>query len=96
MTNFQVDSEQIRTSSAAVQHSIEAIRDSVHGMYGNLQGLEGIWTGSAATQFTQISQQWRNAQIQMEQSLEAIQRALTQASSLYEEAESQATMLFVN
>ncbi len=38
--------------------------------------------------------QWRAAQQQMEQSLESIQQALTQASSVYADAESQAVRLF--
>lgn len=96
MSSYQVDSEQIMSSSAAVQSSIDAIRDSVNSMYSNLRGLEGIWTGSAATQFSQVSEQWRNAQVQMEQSLEAIQHALSQASSVYADAENQATMLFAS
>lgn len=94
MSSYQVDSERILSSSAAVNHSIAAIREAVNGMYASLQGLEGLWTGAAATQFTQVAERWRAAQQQMEQSLESIQQALSQASSIYTEAETQATMLF--
>ena len=87
MPQYQVDSERIQASSAAVCTSITAIRQSVDQMYGNLNALQHAWRGGAATQ-------WRAAQQQMEQSLESIQQALTQASSVYADAESQAARLF--
>ena len=68
MAQFQVDSEQIQSSS--------------------------VWRGGAATQFNAVAEQWRAAQQQMEQSLESIQHALTQASALYAETEMQASRLF--
>ncbi|MUH59733.1 WXG100 family type VII secretion target [Bifidobacterium canis] len=94
MSQFQVDSERISASSAAVCSSIGAIRDAVNGMYANLNALQEAWRGSAATQFNAVAAQWRNAQQQMEQSLEAMQHALTQASTLYADAEMQASRLF--
>ena len=36
MAQYQVDSEQIQSSSAAVNASIQAIRQSAQGMYANL------------------------------------------------------------
>ena len=83
MPQYQVDSEQIQSSSAAVNASIQSIRQAVQGMYGNLNNLQSVWRGGAATQFTAVAEQWRAAQQQMEQSLESIQRALMQASTLY-------------
>ena len=58
-------------------------------MYTNLNGLQDAWRGGAATQFTSVSAQWRAAQQQMEASLESIQQALTQASTVYADAEAQ-------
>ena len=72
MPQFQVDSEQIQSSSAAVS----------------------VWRGGAATQFNAVAEQWRAAQQQMERSLESIQHALMQASSLYADTEMQASRLF--
>ncbi|RYQ38250.1 WXG100 family type VII secretion target [Bifidobacterium pseudolongum] len=94
MPQYQVDSERIQASSAAVCTSITAIRQSVDQMYGNLNALQDAWRGGAATQFNALVAQWRAAQQQMEQSLESIQQALTQASSVYADAESQAVRLF--
>ncbi|MDD6373718.1 MAG: WXG100 family type VII secretion target [Bifidobacteriaceae bacterium] len=94
MPQYQVDSEQIRTSSAAVAQSVDSIRTAVSGMYANLNELQSAWHGSAATQFASVAEQWRVAQQQMEASLENIQRSLGQASIVYADAESQASSLF--
>ena len=48
------------------------------------------------TQFTAVAEQWRAAQQQMEASLESIQRSLTQASTVYADAEIQASRLFAS
>ena len=52
MPQYQVDSERIQSSSAAVATSISQIRQAVGGMYTNLNALQDAWRGSAATQFT--------------------------------------------
>ena len=96
MPHYQVDSERIQSSSAADSASIAAIRQAVNGMYTNLNGLLDAWRGGAATQFTSVSAQWRAAQQQMEASLESIQQALTQASTVYADAEAQASRLFAS
>ncbi|MCI1219971.1 MAG: WXG100 family type VII secretion target [Bifidobacterium sp.] len=94
MAQFQVDSEAIQSSSAAVSASIASIREAVSGMYANLAALQDVWRGSASTQFAAVAEQWRGAQRQMETSLESIHNALTQASNVYADAESQAAHLF--
>ena len=90
MAQYQVDSEQIQSSSAAVRSSIEQIRQAVQGMYANLEGLNSVWSGSASAQFAGVIRQWRAAQQQMDASLEAIGMSLTQASNVYADAEAQA------
>ncbi|MCI1983243.1 MAG: WXG100 family type VII secretion target [Bifidobacteriaceae bacterium] len=95
-TQYQVDPAQIAASSAAVSSSISSIRSAVNGMFSNLTQLQSVWRGGAASQFTQVSEQWRAAQQQMESSLESIQNALTQASNVYSDAEMQASRLFAH
>ncbi|NEG69370.1 WXG100 family type VII secretion target [Bifidobacterium choloepi] len=94
MAQYQVDSARIQTASAAVSSSVAAIREAVDGMYANLNALGEVWTGSAATQFATVAAQWRSAQQQMEESLDSIQRALANASVVYDDAETQASRLF--
>lgn len=63
MPQYQVDSERIQASSAAVCTSITAIRQSVDQMYGNLNALQDAWRGGAATQFNALVAQWRAARL---------------------------------
>lgn len=42
MPQYQVDSEQIQASSAAVDSSIAQIRQAVGGMYTNLNALQSV------------------------------------------------------
>lgn len=94
MPQYQVDSERIQSSSAAVSASVSSIRQAVAGMTTNLTALQDAWKGTAATQFASVYTQWRAAQQQMEASLESIQTALVQASTVYADAEMQASRLF--
>ena len=103
MPQYQVDSERMNIMDVRVlstlglsEEDIAAIRQAVNGMYTNLNGLQDAWRGGAATQFTSVSAQWRAAQQQMEASLESIQQALTQASTVYADAEAQASRLFAS
>lgn len=96
MPQYQVDPEQIHAASAAVSASVSRIREAVAGMYSSLAQLQDVWRGGAASQFTAISEQWKQAQHQMELSLESIQQALSQASLVYSDAEAQATRLFTS
>ena len=43
MPQYQVDSERIQSSSAAVATSISQIRQAVGGMYTNLNALQDAW-----------------------------------------------------
>ena len=56
MAQFQVDSEQIQSSSAAVNASIQAIRQSVQGMYANLNNRRA----SGGAERPHSSMRWRN------------------------------------
>lgn len=66
MSQYQVDSERIAASSAAVCSSITAIRDAVTTMYANLNALQDAWRGAAAAQFNMVASEWRRTQQQME------------------------------
>lgn len=95
MSQYQVDSERIQSSSTAVAGSVEQIRQAVSSMVANLNALQDAWRGTAATQFAGVVSQWHAAQQQMEASLESIQRSLTQASTVYADAEQAASRLFM-
>lgn len=94
MSHYRVDTTEISASSAAVSQSVNSIRQAVNSMFTNLNNLQSVWHGSAAQQFGIVADQWRASQHRMEESLEGIQNALSQASSVYTEAENRAQALF--
>ena len=86
MATYRVDSDRLQSASAAVNTSV----------YANLQDLQSVWHGSAASSFSGLIEQWRAAQQQMEQSLQNIQQAMSKASTTYAQAETNAQMLFAH
>ena len=97
MPQYQVDSERIQSSSAAVATSIH--RKSGRPWAACTPISTPCRTHGEVrrrTQFTAVAEQWRAAQQQMEASLESIQRSLTQASTVYADAEIQASRLFAS
>lgn len=55
MPQYQVDSEQIQSSSAAVNASIQSIRQAVQGMYGNLNNLHRAFGAAGLRRSSQRS-----------------------------------------
>lgn len=96
MATYRVDSDRLQSASAAVNTSVTSIRDATRTMYANLQDLQSVWHGSAASSFSGLIEQWRAAQQQMEQSLQNIQQAMSKASTTYAQAETNAQMLFAH
>ncbi len=94
MSVYQVDSDQLAGASAGVAASAEAIRSSVTGMMAELHALEGSWVGGASASFQALISRWHATQAQVEDSLDAISAALSQASQAYLEAESGVASMF--
>ena len=94
MTRYQVDSEAVLGATSAVRSSADRIGAEVSGMYAQLTNLQGSWSGQAATAFQSVVSDWRATQQRVEESLAAINRALTLAAQQYAEIEAQNTRLF--
>lgn len=94
MTRYQVDSEAVISATGAVRASIGRIQSEVASLQGQLSQLQGSWSGSAATAFASVVTDWRATQQRVEESLAAINHALTQAGQQYAEIEAANTRLF--
>jgi WXG100 family type VII secretion target len=95
MTRFQVDSEAVLSATGAVRNSIGRIQAEVAGLHGQLTNLQGSWSGQAASAFSGVVTDWKATQQRVEESLAAINQALTQAGQQYADIESANTRLFV-
>ncbi|MCU1577552.1 MAG: family type secretion target [Leifsonia sp.] len=94
MTTFQVDSEAVLSATSAVRASIDRIQAEVGGLHGQLTSLQGSWSGQAASAFQGVITDWRATQQRVEESLAAINQALTQAAQQYAEIEAANARLF--
>lgn len=94
MTRYQVDSEAVLGATAAVRTSVDRIQAEVSGLYGQLTSLQASWSGQAATAFQAVVTDWRATQQRVEESLAAINHALTLAGQQYAEIEAQNVRLF--
>lgn len=94
MTRYQVDSEAVISATGAVRNSISRIQSEVSGLHGQLTNLQGSWTGQAATAFQTVVTDWKATQVRVEESMAAINQALSQAGQQYAEIEANNARLF--
>ncbi|NEM92381.1 WXG100 family type VII secretion target [Galbitalea soli] len=94
MTSYQVDSEAVLSATGTVRASISRISSETSSLLGQLTGLQGSWSGAAATAFQDVVGQWRATQARVEETLSAINQALTVAAQQYSEAEQANARLF--
>jgi 6 kDa early secretory antigenic target len=96
MSQYQVDSEAVLGATSVVRSSADRIGAEVSSMYAQLTNLQGSWSGQAATAFQAVVTDWRATQQRVEESLAAINRALTLAAQQYAEIEAQNARLFAS
>ena len=94
MTRYQVDSDEVLGTSAAVRGYISRIQAEVNGLHGQLVNLQSSWTGQASTAFQSLATDWKATQFRVEENLAAINQALTQAGQQYAEIEASNARLF--
>lgn len=95
MTRYQVDSDAVAATTAAVRASIARIQGEVGALHGQLVNLQSSWTGQASLAFQGIVTDWKATQVRVEENLNAIGVALAQAGRHYEEIEQQNARLFM-
>lgn len=94
MPTYQVNASEVAAGAAAASVTASQIRSSVAAMMAQLQALQGTWAGAASASFQNVIANWQATQIQVEDSLESVSAALSQASATYSDAESAASSLF--
>ena len=94
MTQFQVDSDALITTTGAARATMGRIQAEVAALLGQLTGLEASWTGQASAQFQAAVSTWRTTQQHVEQSADVLNQALGQAGQQYAEVEQANARLF--
>ncbi|MBO1752211.1 WXG100 family type VII secretion target [Actinotalea sp. BY-33] len=95
MSRYEVDSTQVAEASAAAHRSMAVIRTEVGALMRYLTDLQGAWRGAAASAFGGSITTWAATERQVEASLDEIAVALGTAAQAYDEAEHQASRLFL-
>ncbi len=93
-TQFQVDTDQIRSASGEIQRISAQIDADVATMMTRLTSLQEAWRGSAAAGFQTVVSSWGATQRQVRESLDQIQLALSRAGDRYAEVEAANTSMF--
>jgi early secretory antigenic target protein ESAT-6 len=94
MTRFTVDSDAVDSAAASISATVSRLQSDVTSLHGQLDALQGVWTGGAAIAFQGVVQQWRTTQTSVEQVLASIDRALRVAGQQYVETELANARLF--
>lgn len=94
MTRYTVDSDAVSSAAASITGTVSRLQSEVAALHGQLDALQGVWTGSAAIAFQGVVQQWRATQTSVEHVLESIDRALRVAGQQYIETELANARLF--
>ena len=87
MSIVQIDVEELRAKSGAVEGSIGRLQAEVGTMEANLRQLQDTWRGQAAANFQGVLTEWRATQQRVEEALAGIRRAMDAAATQYQEAE---------
>ncbi|WP_022889905.1 WXG100 family type VII secretion target [Agromyces italicus] len=95
MTSFHVDAEQVAAATQTAQGTIGRIQSDVQALLSQLTGLQSSWSGQASSAFQGAVSDWRATQLQVEQSLIGLSRALGTAAAQYADAEQANARLFL-
>ncbi|MCD5346429.1 WXG100 family type VII secretion target [Agromyces sp. H3Y2-19a] len=95
MTSYHVDADQVSAATQTVQGTIGRIQSDVAALMSQLTGLQSSWSGQASSAFQGAVADWRATQLQVEQSLVGLNRALGLAAAQYADAEQSNARLFL-
>ncbi|REJ05964.1 WXG100 family type VII secretion target [Microbacterium bovistercoris] len=94
MSVFTVDTDAVHAAHGATRATIERLQSESAALMAQLNQLQSSWTGSASAAFQQCSEQWRGAQLHVEQVLASIGTALGSAATQYADADQYSANLF--
>jgi WXG100 family type VII secretion target len=94
MSVFTVDTEAVSGAQGSALATMERLRSDSTTLMAQLTQLESSWSGAASVAFQSCAQQWRGAQLHVEQALESISTALGGAATQYADADQYSASLF--
>ena len=95
MTQFTVDSDQVMAANLSIQTTIGRLNQEVDTLHGQLLGLQGSWSGLAASSFQELAARWRATAAAVDAQLAELGTALAVASQQYADIEYANQRLFL-
>lgn len=94
MSVFTVDTDAVASAQSAALSTMERLRADSATLTSQLTQLQSTWVGTASNAFQTCADQWRGAQLHVEQSLESIGHSLGSAATQYADADRFSASLF--
>ncbi len=94
MSVFTVDTEAVGAAQAAALATMERLRGEASTLMAQLSQLQSSWSGQASSAFQLCAEEWRGAQLHVEQTLESIGGKLGSAATQYADADHYSASLF--
>ena len=94
MSVFTVDTDAVHAAHSSAHATMSRLQSESAALMAQLNQLQSTWTGSASAAFQSCSEQWRGAQMHVEEALASISTALGAAASQYAEADTYSAGLF--
>ncbi|WP_312172238.1 WXG100 family type VII secretion target [Microbacterium sp.] len=94
MSVFTVDTEAVGAAHGSALATMERLRAEAATLMAQLTQLQSTWVGTASNAFQSCAEQWRGAQIHVEQALESIGTGLGSAATQYADADQYSASLF--
>ncbi|WP_309104284.1 WXG100 family type VII secretion target [Microbacterium sp.] len=94
MSVFTVDTDAVQAAHGAAHATMARLQNESATLMGQLTQLQSTWTGGASAAFQVCAEQWRGAQLHVEQVLESIGTSLGSAAMQYADADQYSASLF--
>ena len=94
MSVFTVDTEAVLAAHGAARATMERMRAESATLMAQLSQLQSSWVGTASNAFQTCAEEWRGAQLHIEQALESIGGSLGSAATQYADADQYSASLF--
>ncbi|KQZ22689.1 WXG100 family type VII secretion target [Microbacterium sp. Root553] len=94
MSVFTVDTEAVGAAQSAAMATMQRVQSESAVLMSQLSQLQSSWVGTASAAFQSCADQWRGAQLHVEQALESIGHSLGSAATQYADADQYSASLF--
>ncbi|WP_311259643.1 WXG100 family type VII secretion target [Microbacterium sp. WCS2018Hpa-9] len=94
MSVITVDTEAVGAAQGAALATMERLQTESATLMAQLTQLQATWVGTASAAFQSCAEEWRGAQLHVEQVLESIGHSLGSAATQYADADQYSASLF--